>query len=329
VEDLVIERFYAGRSVLVTGHTGFKGAWLCHWLRRMGARVTGLALPPEGDPSLFRLAHLETRMRSTIGDVRDPRALAEAFRADPPDVVFHLAAQPLVRRSYDEPVLTLETNVMGTAHLLEAVRSTGKPCAAVMVTSDKCYENREQLYGYREDEPMGGHDVYSMSKGASELVIASWRRSFFPTAQLSEARRRRGLRPRGQRHRRRRPGRRQDHPRLRARLVEDGPAHAEAWNFGPREGESIPAGEIAKRLVAILGRGTLEIAEVDPNAPHEAAALRLECSKARAKLGFRPRLEVDEALRMTAEWYRAVLDDPEAAAPMLDRQIDHYLSHPG
>ncbi len=165
--------------MLVTGHTGFKGSWLTLWLSELGAEVTGYALAPETDRWLFVAAGVERRCQHQVADIRDEAELDRAIAAARPELVFHLAAQPLVRKSYQEPIATIETNVMGTAHLLEAVRRQGKPCVVVVVTSDKCYENREWLYGYREDESMGGHDVYSMSKGATELVVSSYRRSFF------------------------------------------------------------------------------------------------------------------------------------------------------
>ena len=181
-----LRRAYAGRRVLVTGHTGFKGAWLARWLLDLGADVTGYALAPDTSPSLYGLLDLGAHTRSHLADIRDLATLQRAVSEAAPDVVLHLAAQPLVRRSYAEPLRTLETNVMGTANVLEAVRATAKPCAVVVVTSDKCYENREHVFGYREDEAMGGHDPYSMSKGATELVVASWRRSFFDPARLAK-----------------------------------------------------------------------------------------------------------------------------------------------
>jgi CDP-glucose 4,6-dehydratase len=177
---------YAGKKVLLTGHTGFKGSWLTLWLRDLGAEVTGYALAPDPMPSLFLAAGVERACRHVVADVRDLARLRAVLHEVRPDLVFHLAAQPLVRLSYEQPVETLQTNVLGTAHVLEAIRQEGRPCAVVVVTSDKCYENREWLYGYREDEPMGGHDVYSTSKGAAELVVASYRRSFFPISRLAQ-----------------------------------------------------------------------------------------------------------------------------------------------
>ena len=181
-----LRRAYAGKRVFLTGHTGFKGGWLALWLKELGAEVFGYALAPDTTPALFETAGVASACaRSTFADIRDLPRLEAELRESKADVVLHLAAQPLVRLSYEQPLETLETNVMGTAHLLEAVKRVGRPCAVVVVTSDKCYENREWLYGYREDEAMGGHDVYSMSKGAAELVTASWRRSFFHPAKLA------------------------------------------------------------------------------------------------------------------------------------------------
>ncbi len=171
--------FWAGRSVLVTGHTGFKGAWLTAWLSRLGARVTGLALPPDVEPNLFALAIRDEHAATHFVDIRDLSGVTACVEAAQPDVVFHMAAQSLVRPSYRDPVTTYATNVMGTVHLLEAVRQVGVTRAVVVVTSDKCYENREWHWGYREDDPMGGHDPYSNSKGCAELVTSAYRRSFF------------------------------------------------------------------------------------------------------------------------------------------------------
>ena len=170
---------YAGKRVLVTGHTGFKGSWLCEWLLGLGAKVTGYSLSPPTQPALFEQLGLAGRLRHIIGDIRDLPGLSRALRKARPDYVFHLAAQPLVRDSYANPVETFEVNLMGTVHVLEALRSVSHPCAAVFITTDKCYENREWAYGYREDDPLGGSDPYSASKGAAELAISSYRRSFF------------------------------------------------------------------------------------------------------------------------------------------------------
>jgi len=183
---------YAGKRVLLTGHTGFKGSWLCEWLLSLGAEVTGFALSPSTRPALFDQLDLASRIRHVIGDIRDPEALLNVVMACQPDFVFHLAAQPLVRLSYREPVETWQTNVMGTINVLEALRQFNSkqpkttPCVAVMITTDKVYENREWTHGYREEDPLGGYDPYSSSKGAAEIAIASWRRSFFQPTTNNE-----------------------------------------------------------------------------------------------------------------------------------------------
>jgi CDP-glucose 4,6-dehydratase len=352
------EGFWSGKSVLVTGHTGFKGAWLAHWLARMGARVTGFALAPAEGPSLFAMARVADRTTSILGDVRDASALSAAFTSAKPEIVLHLAAQALVRRGYREPVETFSTNVMGTVNVLEAVRACPSARAAIMVTSDKCYENREWVWGYREDEPMGGFDPYSASKGCAELVTAAYRRSFFEQgAAVASARAGNVIGPgdwaedrlvpdivRGARAeepieirnpRSTRPWQHVLEPLsgyllLAQKLFEEGKAFAEAWNFGPLDADSVPAGELARRLVEVLGRGTLELwPSPAEGEPHEAHALRLDCSKARARLGYRPRLTLDETLEMTARGYLAMLDDPDKASAALDRQIDDYQSKRG
>ena len=354
VEDLVSElsAFYAGKTVLVTGHTGFKGSWLTAWLTKLGARVVGYALAPEGTPNLFELAGIADKTAAhVLGDVRDFDAVRAVIAAHRPDVVFHLAAQALVRRSYRTPVETLATNVMGTAHVLEACRHLPALAAVVIVTSDKCYENREQLWGYREDDPMGGADPYSMSKGAAELVTASWRRSFFEERPVVASARAgnvigggdfsedrlvpdivRGIAA-GQPVHIRNPGATRPWQHvldplsgylLLAKRVAEAPVeHAEGWNFGPREELPVPVGQLAQRLVERLGRGQLVIAPQgsDANAPHEAHELRLDCSKAMRLLRWSPRFDLRAAVDRTAEWYAGWLEDPARAGELLDRQI--------
>ncbi|EYF01927.1 CDP-glucose 4,6-dehydratase [Chondromyces apiculatus] len=348
-----MQSFYAGKSVLVTGHTGFKGSWLCRWLQRMGARVTGLALPPEQQPSLFVEAGIAKGMTSILADVRDLGALTEAVEAHRPEIVFHLAAQALVRRSYRDPVETFGANVMGTVNLLEACRRAPSTRAIVVVTSDKCYENREWVWGYRENEALGGHDPYSASKACAEIVASAFQRSYFGVsggAALATARagnvigggdwsedrlvadivraatKRETTRIRNPRSTR--PWQHVLDPLsgyllLGQRLHEHGQAYAEPWNFGPTE-DPLPVADLARRLVDSLGRSTLEVAPVDPDAPHEAVALRLDCSKARARLGWRPRLGIEQTLALTADWYRGYLDDPASASALLDAQIAAY-----
>jgi CDP-glucose 4,6-dehydratase len=363
-----LSRAYAGRRVFVTGHTGFKGAWLTRWLLDLGAEVTGYALAPDTTPSLFEQLALAPHLRRHhVADVRDLARLSAAVAEGAPEVVFHLAAQPLVRRSYAEPALTLETNVMGTANVLEAIRATAKPCAAVMVTSDKCYENREQLWGYREDEPMGGHDVYSMSKGAAELVIASWRRSFFPPAALARhgvavASGRAGnvigggdhaadriipdcirALTRGEPIPVRNPGavRPWQHVLeplggyllLGARLLgvgTDRPERfCEGFNFGPNTEATRPVRDVVGALLAAWGSGSWDDRS-DPTAVHEAKLLRLSIEKAWAALGWSPRWGFERTLAETARWYRAWHEGASGTAldALCSAQIAQYLDAP-
>jgi CDP-glucose 4,6-dehydratase len=330
---------YARRRVLVTGHTGFKGAWLTLWLSELGAEVTGYALPPEGERWFFVAAGVERRCRHHLADVRDPQRLKEVVIDANPDAVFHLAAQPLVRRSYEDPLETMAVNVMGTAHLLEAVRARAKPCSVVIVTSDKCYENREWEHGYRETDRVGGHDVYSTSKGAAELVVSAWRRSFFPPARLEDH----GIRVataragnaigggdwasdrivpdciRALMDGRAIPVRNPTSTRpwqhvldplsgylkLGARLLGNDPApYGEAWNFGPEPASRRTVRELVEALLAQWGSGSWEDRS-DPGAPHEAALLQLAIDKARARLGWAPKWSFAEAIRHTVGWYRA------------------------
>jgi CDP-glucose 4,6-dehydratase len=352
MEDLVSAGFWAGKRVLVTGHTGFKGSWLGHWLGRLGARVTGFSQRPE-TPSLFAQAEIGRRTVSIEGDVRDLPALERVFAEHRPEIVLHLAAQALVRRSYREPVATFGTNVMGTVNVLEASRRCPTARAVVIVTSDKCYAARDGIHGHREDEPMGGPDPYSASKGCAELVATAYRSSFSAGGGPAIATVRAGnvigggdwsedrLIPdimRGivagtpiviRNPRSTRPWQHVLEPLagylgLCARLWEEPIAYAEAWNFGPSDEAPVPAGEIARRFVEVIGAGTLVIGEPSAAAPREAEMLALNSSKARTRLGFRPRLGIDQAIAYTARFYRAILEDPRSAQAMLDRQIDDY-----
>jgi CDP-glucose 4,6-dehydratase len=359
VEDLVsgeLAGFYAGKTVLVTGHTGFKGSWLTAWLARLGARVVGMALPPEGSPNLFDLAGIADKMVAHVtGDVRDLDVVRKVSAAHRPDVVFHLAAQALVRRSYRSPVETLAANVLGTAHVLEACRELPELAAVVIVTSDKCYENREQIWGYREPDAMGGADPYSASKGCAELVTAAYRRSFFAARPIVASARAgnvigggdfaedrlvpdimRGIaagQPVAIRNpRATRPWQHVLDPLsgyllLAKRLAEAPLEHGDGWNFGPRDEEAVPVGELAQRLVDRLGRGSLVITP-DASAPHEAHDLRLDCSKAARLLRWIPRFTLRGAVDRTAEWYAGWLDDPRRAADLVDRQIIDYMASP-
>lgn len=332
--------FWNGKRVFLTGHTGFKGGWLALWLASLGAQVRGYALAPE-TPSLFALAGIDQVVDSLIADVRDVDTLRQAVSAFRPDIVLHLAAQPLVRLSYEDPLGTYSTNVMGTANLLEAVRGCDSVRATVVVTSDKCYENREWLWGYREDEPMGGYDPYSSSKGCAELLAAAWRRSYFATPEhpdrgcyLATARAgnvigggdwsRDRLVPDTLKAFERREAVRIRFPnatrpwqhvleslsgylQLAERLYTDGVAFAGSWNFGPDANSERTVADIVDRLCGLWGDGASW--ELEEGAqPHEAHLLKLDSAKSRARLGWIPRWTIDDALTAIVDWQRSCLD---------------------
>lgn len=327
--------FWRGKSVLVTGHTGFKGSWLSLWLQSMGANVHGLSLAPPTDPNLFSIADVARDMVSTIGDIRDYALVHETMLACRPEIVFHLAAQPLVRLSYVEPVATYSTNVMGTVHVMEAARQVDSVRAIVNVTTDKCYENKEWLWGYREDEPMGGYDPYSNSKGCSELVTSAYRRSFFGASGPALASARAGnvvgggdwavdrlvpdiLRAFASQQKVRirnphsiRPWQYVLEPlsgylTLAEMLYTQGQQWAEGWNFGPNEDDAQPVKWIVERMAAVWGDGAgWEID--DEQHPHEAHYLKLDISKAKARLGWRPRWDLAKSLEQIVHWQKAWL----------------------
>jgi CDP-glucose 4,6-dehydratase len=325
--------FWRDRRVLLSGHTGFKGAWLALWLQSLGARVTGFASGVPTEPSLYELARVGEGMQGIEGDVRDHRALAAAVAEGDPEVVIHMAAQSLVRPSFLEPRETYETNVMGTVNLLDAVRLGGDGVRAVVnVTSDKCYENREWEWGYREDEPMGGHDPYSSSKGAAELVTAAFRRSFFGAPdgpRLASARAGNvigggdwgtdrlvpdimraalaGEEVRVRNPNSIRPWQHVLNPLsgylVLAQALWDSPEHACGWNFGPPQQDARPVGWIVERAGELWPDGLRSVLDEGPH-PHEARYLKLDSSRARARLGWHPLLGLDEALEATVGWYR-------------------------
>lgn len=349
----MVTGFWRGRRVLVTGHTGFKGSWMMLWLRELGADVTGYALAPDSEPNHHSVSSTGDGARSILADIRDPRRLQEAFSEARPEVVFHLAAQSLVRASYESPRETYEVNVIGTANVLDAVRACDSVRAAVIVTSDKCYENREWTWGYRENDPLGGHDPYSNSKACAELVTAAYRSSFFTDGRARIATARAGnvigggdwardrlipdlmnafaaeRRPLIRNPRATRPWQFVLEPihgymLLAERLAaDDGESFAEAWNFGPDDRDVRPVGAVADRVTELWGGGASY--ELDGRQqPHEAHALKLDSSKARARLGWSPRLELDAALEWTVNWYRSWSSDTSTGATQTRRDIDAY-----
>lgn len=330
--------FFKGKRVLVTGHTGFKGSWLSIWLHELGAEVVGVSLDPYSERDNFVLSGIGNKIRTDIrADIRDGQKMKSIFAEYKPEIVFHLAAQPLVRLSYEQPVETYETNVMGTINILEAVRFTDSVKVGVMITTDKCYDNKEQLRGYKEDDPFGGYDPYSSSKGACEIAIQSWRRSFFnpehfekhgksiasvragnvigggdwsldriipdciralETDKLIEIRSPKSVRP-------------WEHVLeplsgymlLAQKMWDDPTGYCEGWNFGP-EAESVSTvWEVATELVKNFGKGELKDCS-NPNALHEAQLLMLDVTKAKTRLGWKPRLNMQQCISLVADWYK-------------------------
>ena len=354
MEDVV--KPWQGRRVFLTGHTGFKGGWLALWLARRGAQIRGYALDPADEPNLFTAASVGAVLDDIRGDIRDYVKLEASMTEFRPEVVFHLAAQPLVRHSYADPLGTYATNVMGTAHVLEAVRKTPSVRAVVCITTDKCYQNREWVWPYRETDPLGGHDPYSSSKACAEIVAAAYRSSFFPSDRLHEhhvavATARagnvigggdwsedrlipdliRGFRsgePVLIRHPHAiRPWQHVLEPLhgyigLAERLLAGQPAFATAFNFGPAEDDAWTVGRVATKLVGLWGNGASWVSDKVPSV-HEAHFLRLDSSKARAELHWRPQLSTETALEWTADWYRA-WQQGEKMRGQTDGQIAAY-----
>jgi CDP-glucose 4,6-dehydratase len=356
VEELVVDpSFWRSRRVLVTGHTGFKGSWLCLWLQSLGAEVIGYSAGSPSSPCMYELAEVGAGMTSIEGDIRDTEAVRDAFAAQRPDVVIHMAAQPLVRRSYVDPVGTYASNVMGTVNVLDAVRQTEEVRAAINVTTDKVYENREWEWGYREDEPKGGRDPYSNSKACSELVTSAYRESFFGAdSRVAVATARAGnvigggdwgedrLIPdimRAAIHREEllirnpdaiRPWQHVLNPlsgylRLAESLWESDEL-ADGWNFGPDEGDARPVRAIIERLSELWGE-PIPWRHDGGSHPHEAMYLRLDSSKARVRLGWRPRWDLDQALSSIVWWYKALHAGEDLREVSL-RQIDEFTKAP-
>lgn len=347
----VNKKFWQGKRVFLTGHTGFKGGWLSLWLQQLGADVTGYAVEPPTRPSLFEVANAARDMRSIIGDVRDADHVKRSLGEARPEIVIHMAAQPLVRYSYINPVETYATNVMGLVHLLEAVRATPDVRSVVSVTSDKCYESKEWPWGYRESEPMGGYDPYSNSKGCAELITACYRNSYFNPEKYDEhgvavASARAGnvigggdwavdrLIPdmiraisKGETVKIRnpeaiRPWQHVLEPLsgyliLAEKLYTHGPEYAEGWNFGPHDADAKPVRWVVERLIHAWGEGASWSLD-GQSQPHEATYLKLDCAKARSRLEWYPRWDIARSIDMTVKWHRA----HERAADMRQLTID-------
>ena len=348
--------FWRGRRVFLTGHTGFKGGWMTFWLQRLGAQVCGYSLPPLPGPCLFESARVaDACATSVFADIRDMTPLSQAFESFGPDIVIHMAAQPLVRSSYADPLETYSTNVMGTANVLERVRAAGDVAATLIVTTDKCYENLEQIWPYREIDRLGGKDPYSNSKACAELITQSYWWSFFsdrPTQALGSARagnvvgggdwsRDRLIpdlvtafaenrpailrRPEGVR-----PWQHVLEPicgyllALEHLAVTSSVNEPAAWNFGPETDGNVPVGQVADMLVRSWGGTARCEVQRDPNAVHEATLLTLDHTKASEELGWRPRWKLDSTLRHTADWYRAFGAGEDMRAVSL-RQLDTYI----
>ena len=349
---------YRGKRVWLTGDTGFKGSWMALWLHRLGAEVLGVGLEPDSAEGPFVRADIAGLIRHETADIRDGLGMQKMARDFAPDVVFHLAAQALVRRSYADPVETFDTNVRGTACVLDAVRRTGNSCAVVVVTSDKCYQNREQDYAYREEDPMGGHDPYSASKGCEELVAASFRDAFFSPGgkiRLATARAgnvigpgdwaadrlvpdavrafRAGKKLSVRNPRAVRPWQHVLEPlggylRLGQALMEQGMDVAEGWNFGPDPSSARDVGTLAEQLCQAWGTGAAWQAEPNPAHPHEAHLLQLNIEKAGARLGWHPRWDFETTVRRTAEGYQSMMAAPhaEAVRRFMESQLLAYES---
>jgi len=355
IDTMVNQDFWKGKKVFLTGHTGFKGSWLSLWLSSMGALVKGYALEPETAPALFQEAGISDLIDSEIGDIRNFETLSKSLNPFNPDILIHMAAQPLVRLSYKEPVETYATNVMGTVHVMEASRTCSNLKAIVSVTTDKCYENKEWLWGYRENEAMGGHDPYSSSKGCAELVTSAYRSSFFHKegdAAVASARSgnvigggdwsedrlipdilkafeksqpviiRNPLSTRSWQH--------VLEPLsgyliLAEALYKDGNKFGEAWNFGPNDQDCRPVNWILDKMVKYWeGNSSWELDK--NNNPHEAGFLKLDCSKAKARLNWEPKWDLDTTISLIVNWHQEWLAGKNIQQQCL-KEIEAFIKH--
>lgn len=352
IEANMFNNIYKGKRVLVTGHTGFKGSWLTLWLNKLGAKICGYSLEPNTEPSIFKELHIENFCENHFGNILDFEKLNEVFDEFQPEIVFHLAAQPIVRLSYKEPVLTYQTNVMGTLNVLEVAKNCKSVKAFVNITTDKCYENKEVARGYTEDEPMGGYDMYSSSKGCVEIMSASYRRSFLQEdGTYAMATARAGnvigggdwaedrLIPDCVRYINEnkpieirnpiavRPWQHVLEPLsgyllLGQKLFEDGKKYAEGFNFGPNEDSVLKVADVAQKIVENYGRGEVVVHKKDNL--HEANLLMLNIDKAERVLGWTPTLTAEEAIKNTIEWYKHFYDKTENMYEFTIKQIQKY-----
>lgn len=341
---------YKGKKVLITGHTGFKGSWLSLWLKKLGAEVIGYSLDVPTDPSIFKICSLDERIISIIGDIRDEERLKQAFKKYKPDIVFHLAAQPIVRLSYKEPKATYETNVMGTVNVLEASKGTDSVKAVVVITTDKCYENKEWVYGYRETDPMGGYDPYSSSKGCVELVVSAYRNSFYNEKNIGLSSTRAGNVIGGgdwaedrlipdfvkavsddksiiiRNPLATRPWQHVLEPLsgylcLGASMLQDNKKYNSGWNFGPEDSDVLNVEQVLKLAIKSWGKGSIKVDKSQQ--PHEANLLKLDISKAKTYLKWYPVYDVNKAVDATIQWYKAYCENEDMYKYTL-KQIEEY-----
>ncbi|PNR91814.1 CDP-glucose 4,6-dehydratase [Petrotoga sp. HWH.PT.55.6.1] len=347
----MFDNFFKNKKILLTGHTGFKGSWLTAWLLKLGAEVCGLALEPNTNPSMFNILKLENKIEHNIGDIRNSLEIEKVVAECQPEIVFHLAAQPLVRVSYEEPKFTYETNVIGTLNLFEAIRKVDSVKTIINVTSDKCYENKEWVWGYREDEPMGGYDPYSSSKGCVELLSSSYRRSFFEKRNINLSTARAGnvigggdwakdrLIPDVVRALSKNQEIKIRNPRairpwqhvleplygylLLAKKTYEKNQFVGAWNFGPYDSDILTVEEVVKLAIKKWGKGSY-IEEKNIEEPHEAMMLKLDISKARYYLKWEPTYNSIQAIEKTIEWYKNYFENMSDMFEYTKKQIEEF-----